>query len=139
LASFVSFFGFIVLAFRTGYDVPRYGAGPVGVADMLVLSTLVLGALLVGGAVAALMGRKRTLVVVSVLQAIVCLAAMVVPAAIGIENPNGGIVQSNWFERGVFGLIFLVPILILILQRSSRDFFRTATGSPPAANGPGRR
>ena len=82
------------------------------------LVRLALGALFIWGGIAALKGHTRTvLLVVSVVETIfsfLLLAFSVVFILVGFV----------FIVPAAFELIFVVIILILILQRESRDFFR---------------
>jgi uncharacterized membrane protein YsdA (DUF1294 family) len=84
---------------------------------VLVVVRLALGALFIWGGIAALKGRtRRILLVVSAIEAIFSLLL-----AVGIVIPFFGILIA---EVGILDLMFVGPILILILQPSSWDFFR---------------
>jgi hypothetical protein len=90
------------------------GAGLAAIATAYLVIGLALSALLVWGAVAAFKGRTGIiLIVVSVLTAIIYAVGAV-----------GMLTGSRELGITVLDFILVVPILILILQPSSRAFFR---------------
>jgi hypothetical protein len=80
-----------------------------------------MGGLFILGAVAALTGRTRTiLVIASVLQVILAFLEAV-SRFVGARGTSAVAIQ--WAVFAVLDLILAVPILVLILQPSSRNFF----------------
>lgn len=112
----------LLLATHNTDAVANWGIGLVVANYAILLAKLVTGALLVWGGVTALQGRtRRILVVASVTQAILSLLGVVVSLA---TFPGSG----HWFVNTLLELTLTAIILTLILEPSSRDFFRARDG-----------
>jgi hypothetical protein len=88
----------------------------------ILLLVLAKSALFIWGGVRALKGRKTMLMVVSTIQLVLTVLALVSNLTIGMTAPGPTLV------RALSGLVFVVPILILLQLRSSREFFRARRG-----------
>ena len=79
-------------------------------------------ALFIWGGVRALKGRKTMLMVVSIIQVAFTVLGLLINLAISTTAPGPAVVHA------LLDLVFVVPILILLAQRSSREFFRARLG-----------
>lgn len=119
---FLSLFVLAVLATSESHHAAPWGSGLAAVAYVVVLLGIAASGLFVWGGVSAVRGRgRRMLVSISAIQVILVLLELVHTLA-------GGTAAGPALVRALLGLVFAVPILILILQPSSGDFFRARRG-----------
>jgi hypothetical protein len=115
------FYLLVLVGLSVGYQIGS--AAPVVVILYgAVLLALADSALFIWGGVRALMGRKAMLTVMSSIHVGLTLLGLVCNLAMGTTSPAAALV------RALFGLIFVGPILILLAQRSSKEFFRARRG-----------
>jgi hypothetical protein len=82
---------------------------------------IVLGVLFIWGAFAAMTGRTRTILVIASGLQVMLAVLEAANALVGVRGPSGFAMPGVVFA--VLDVIFVVPILVLILQPSSRGFF----------------
>jgi hypothetical protein len=90
----------------------------VAILGAVLLVAVAHSALFIWGGVRALKGRKTMLMVMSIIQVAFTAFGLVSDLTLRSTAPGAAVVQA------VAGLIFVVPILILLAQRSSREFSR---------------
>jgi len=89
------------------------------------LLVLAHSALFIWGGVRALKGRKALLTVMSTIQ--VALTALGLFGNLATSDANVGLAVA----QALVGLVFVAPILILLAQRSSKEFSRERRGAMP--------
>jgi hypothetical protein len=103
----------------------RAGAGATAIALILVLLGLAIGVLFLWGGVSAVRGSGRTLlVVVSTIELVLAVGW----TALSLFGIGGASIGAGWLVRVFLDVVLVVPILILILQPSSTNFFRSRRG-----------
>jgi len=120
LGVLVTVFCVLALALIGTFSAGRYGpfiAVLMAMIFVIVLLVAAQSALFIWGAVRALKGRKTMLMVVSIIQVVITVLALVANLVWGTE-PAGSVVHA------LSHLVFLVPILILLALRPSSEFFR---------------
>lgn len=101
----------------------RSGSVLVTIVFVAVLVALAMGALWVWGGVSAVRGRGRKLLI-SLSSLHIALVLLSLVSSVAADSANAGAALL----RAIFGLVFALPILILILQRSSTEYFRNRGG-----------
>jgi hypothetical protein len=115
-------FALLVLGVRADY-ISRNSSAVLMIALAVVVVGLAISALWVWGGVSAVRGRGRKMLIsLSAIQVTLVLLSLVLSVA-GDEGHAGVALV-----RALLGLIFALPILILILQRSSSEYFRKRGG-----------
>jgi hypothetical protein len=120
----ILFNGFVLLVLGVSVGhLSRNGSPVLMIALAVVVFGLAIGALWVWGGVSAVRGRGRKMLIsLSSIQVTLVLLSLVL--TVGADEGHAGVA----LVRAVFGLIFALPILILILQRSSSEYFRKRGG-----------
>ena len=95
----------------------------VGILVGILLLVVAHSALFIWGGVRALKGRKTMLMVISIIQVVLAALGLVGNLAVGTTGVGATLVHA------VSDLVFVVPILILLAQSSSREFFRASRGA----------
>jgi hypothetical protein len=112
----------LVLGVSAGH-LSQHGSALMVIVLAVVLFGLAVGALWVWGGVSAVRGRGRKMLIsLSSIQVTLVLLSLVL--TVGADQGHAGVA----LVRAVLGLIFALPILILILQRSSSEYFRNRGG-----------
>lgn len=115
-----------VVAYTRG-GVAGADAGSFAGVYAVLAFRIAAGALYICGALAALRGRTRTiLLIASVLQVILAVFEAVTNV-VGLHGPNTMALAGTAFA--VLDLILAVPVLALILQPSATRFFRAGRSS----------
>jgi hypothetical protein len=121
LGTLVSLFYSLVLVGLSSYVRPPVMA----ILGGILLLVLAYSSLFIWGGVRALQGRKTMLTVVSTIKVVLVVLGLVASLAIGTTAPVPALVA---LVRALSGLVFVVPILILLGLRPSREFFRARRG-----------
>jgi hypothetical protein len=119
--------GFLLLALAAGTASHTHasstGSALVTIFFVAFLVVLAMSALWVWGGVSAVRGRGRKLLItLSSIQ----LACVLLSLAGNLAADSAGVGAA--LTRAVSGLVFALPILILILHRSSTEYFRNRGG-----------
>ncbi len=112
-----------VAALATSRSSHVAGTSIMAIAFVVVLVGLGISSLWVWGGVSAVRGRGRKMLIsLSSIQASLVVLSLLLGVGADADHASAAVV------RAVCGLIFALPILILILQKSSTEYFRKRGG-----------